>query len=180
MLSREVFETEFKTNFKGLCFFAIKYVKDHDTAKEIVQESFIALWEKRDSMDLSKSLKTYLSTTVRNKCLNYLRDNQKFNKDILELEGLDANIKYVQQDHLIEDELQNRIEEAINKLPGKCKEIFVLNRMKHMKYQEIADKLGVSIKTVEAQMSKALKHMRTELSDYIAVALIIINFIDFM
>ena len=179
-LSREVFEIEFKSNFKGLCFFAFQYVKDMDAAKEVVQESFIALWEKRDNIDLSRSVKSYLSTSVRNKCLNYLRDNQKFNKDLLDMEDLDSGLDNMHHDQLVENELREKIDTAIEKLPVKCKEVFLLNRMKQMKYQQIADKLGISVKTVEAQMSKALKHMRTELSDYITALLIIINFLNFM
>lgn len=94
---------------------------------------------------------------------------------MIEFEGLDPNQDYKEQDHLVEDELKTKIEAATASLPEKCREVFLLNRNEHLKYQEIADKLGISIKTVEAQMSKALKIMRKKLADYITVVLIMLE-----
>jgi RNA polymerase sigma-70 factor, ECF subfamily len=172
MLDEATFELLFKSNFKGLCWFAVKYVKDLDTAKEIVQDAFINLWEKRESIDLSKPVKSYLSTIIYNKSLNYLRDNKKFNKDILSFENLYPDAGFHQTDKLIEDEISNKIKSAIDELPEKCREVFLLSRYENLKYQQIADKLQISIKTVEAQMSKALQHMRTRLVDYITIMII--------
>jgi RNA polymerase sigma-70 factor (ECF subfamily) len=150
-----------------LCFFALQYTKDHDTAREITQEAFISLWEKRASIDLSKPVKTYLSTTVRNKCLNWLRDNKKFNREILDIEGLLSDKTYIQPDRLVETEIRDKIARAIDGLPQKCREIFVLNRNENLKYQEIANRLNISVKTVETQMSKALQHMRDQLAEFL-------------
>jgi RNA polymerase sigma-70 factor (ECF subfamily) len=150
-----------------LCFFALQYTRDQDTAREITQEAFISLWEKRASIDLSKPVKTYLSTTVRNKCLNWLRDNKKFNREILDIEGLISDKSYIQPDRLIEAEIREKIAIAIDRLPQKCREIFVLNRYENLKYQEIANRLEISVKTVETQMSKALQHMRTQLAEFL-------------
>jgi len=158
-----------------LSFFAVEYVKDHDIAREIVQEAFVNLWEKRNTIDTNRSPKSYLATTVRNRCLNYLRDHKKFDQSILEFEGLDAGHDYAAPDHLVADELKVRIEEATNALPDKCREIFLLNRMEHKKYQEIADALNISVKTVEAQMSKALRVMRDKLAEFISVFILIIE-----
>jgi RNA polymerase sigma-70 factor (ECF subfamily) len=144
-----------------------------DSAREIVQEAFISIWDKRESIDISRSVKTYLSTTVRNKCLNYLRDNKKFNREILEIENLLGERTYDPPDRLVMQELQKRIDEAIGELPGRCREIFVLNRNHHMKYQEIADHLAISVKTVETQMSKALQHMRDRLSEFLGVLVLV-------
>lgn len=166
MLDKTTFESLFRSEFKGLCFFAFKYTKDHDTAREITQETFISLWEKRDNIDLSKPVKTYLSTTVRNKCLNWLRDNKKFNKEILDIEGLLSDRSYIQPDRLVESEIRDKIDRAIEELPEKCREIFVLNRQENLKYQEIAIRLEISVKTVETQMSKALQHMRNRLEEF--------------
>ena len=149
-----------------MLFCASVFTKDHDTAREITQEAFISLWEKRDSIDLSKPVKTYLSTTVRNKSLNWLRDNKKFNKEILEIEGLLENRPYIQPDRLVESEIREQIDRAIEELPEKCREIFVLNRFQKLKYQEIAIRLEISVKTVETQMSKALQHMRNRLEEF--------------
>ena len=136
-------------------------------AREITQEVFINLWEKRESIDLSKPVKTYLSTSVRNKCLNYLRDNKKFNKEILDLEGLLTDKIYMQPDRLVESEIIEKISIAIEDLPVRCREIFILSRQENLKYQEIADRLEISVKTVETQMSKALQHMRIRLAEFL-------------
>ena len=171
-LDEATFELLFKSNFKSLCWFAVKYVKDLDTAKEIVQDAFISLWEKKESIDLSKPVKSYLSTIIYNRSLNYLRDNKKFNKDILSFENISPDATYHQTDKLIETEISNKINSAIEELPEKCREIFKLSRYEHLKYQQIADKLQISVKTVEAQMSKALQHMRIKLVDYITIMII--------
>ncbi len=148
-------------------------------AKEIVQESFINLWEKRQSIDISKSVKSYLTTSIRNKCLNYLRDTKKFNTEIILSDVLFQEVDFEQSDKLIEKELNNKINNAIDDLPEKCKEIFQLNRFENLKYKEIAVKLNISIKTVETQMSKALKHLRKKLKDYLLILIALLEvFID--
>jgi len=174
-LDRKSFEELFRQNFKGLSFFAIEYVKDHDIAREIVQEAFANLWEKRESIEPERSAKSYLGTTVRNRCLNYLRDHKKFDRSILEFEGLGEDYGYAEHDHLVTKELKQQIEKATNELPDKCREIFLLNRTEHKKYQEIADELNLSVKTVEAQMSKALRIMREKLSEFISIFILIIE-----
>jgi len=161
-----------------LSFFALEYVKDHDIAREIVQDAFAKLWEKRDTIKLEKSPKSYLGTSVRNRCLNYLRDHKKFDRSILEFEGLGDGHDYEEHDHLVAEELRNRIEEATNELPDKCRQVFLKNRVEHMKYKEIADELDISVKTVEAQMSKALRIMRDKLSEFITLFLIIMELLN--
>jgi len=172
------YEELFRKNFKGLSFFAMEYVKDHDIAREIVQDAFVSLWEKRHTIDTDRSPRAYLSSTVRNRCLNYLRDNRKFDRSLLELEGLDLKGGHEEEDHLVTAELKVRIEEATESLPEKCREVFIKNRMEHKKYQEIAEEMGISLKTVEAQMSKALRIMREKLSDFMALILLLIEFLS--
>jgi RNA polymerase sigma-70 factor (ECF subfamily) len=150
-----------------LVYFALQFTKDLDTAREITQEAFISLWEKRETIDLSKPVKTYLTTTVRNKCLNWLRDNKKFNRDILDIEGLLSDRIYTPPDRLVEAEIRIKITSAIEELPEKCREIFVLSRNENLKYQQIANRLQISVKTVETQMSKALQHMRQRLEEFL-------------
>lgn len=176
-LDRRGFEVLFRAHFKGLSYFALEYVKDIDIAREIVQEVFARLWEKRESIDTGSNPKSYLGTAVRNRCLNHIRDNRKFSPGMLELEGLGDEHQYVQQDELVTEELKQKIKEATEALPEKCREIFLLNRMENMKYQQIADELDISVKTVEAQMSKALKIMRVQLKEFMPVLLIIIEII---
>lgn len=164
----------FRSHFKGLCFFAQKYVKDIDTAKEIVQDAFLSMWEKRDTIDLDRPVKSYLTMVIHNKCTNYLRDNRKFDSNILEIENLLDVPEYESTDSLVTNELKEKIDSALNDLPEKCREVFVLNRYENLKYQEIAEKLQISVKTVETQMSKALQHMRVRLAEYLTVIVVLI------
>ncbi len=172
-LDEVTFEQLFRSHFKGLTHFAITFVKNDETAREIVQETFINLWEKRSSIDLSKPVKSYLSTSVRNRCLNHLRDNKKFSSDLLAIEHATGNEYNEQPDKLVEAEIREKIAVSISELPEKCREIFVLSRSENLKYQEIADRLQISIKTVEAQMSKALQHMRGRLGEYLSICLLV-------
>jgi RNA polymerase sigma-70 factor, ECF subfamily len=169
----------FKSHFAGMCFFAQKYVKDFETAREITQAAFISLWEKRENIDMEKPVRSYLTTVIHNKCTNYLRDNRKFDKYILDIENLLDVPEYDGADSMVENELKLKIDLSIAELPEKCREIFILNRYENLKYQEIADKLEISVKTVETQMSKALQHMRIRLAEYIMVAVaLILSFIN--
>jgi RNA polymerase sigma-70 factor, ECF subfamily len=172
-LDERTFETLFRSNFSGLCRFAKGYVKNEGAAREIAQDAFVSLWEKRDSIDLTKQVKSYLSVTVRNKCLNYLRDHKKFSSDLLALEDLPGEALFDQPDKMVEMEIRIRIDQAIDELPEKCREIFRLNRFGNMKYKEVAEHLGISVKTVETQMSKALQHMRIRLAEYLPLAFMV-------
>jgi RNA polymerase sigma-70 factor (ECF subfamily) len=172
-MEKSDFEKLFKEHFKDMVFYALRYVKDHDTAREIVQEAFMALWEKRESIDAARVVRSYLGSSVHNKCLNYLRENKKFDRSLLTLEKLSDRPDDI-ADELSHTETSEKVYAAIEELPEKCREIFKLSRFEHLKYQEIADRLGISVKTVEAQMSKALQHMKARLSAYLEVLLIIL------
>jgi RNA polymerase sigma-70 factor (ECF subfamily) len=175
--SNQDFENLFKDFFTPLCYFARKYVSDIDSAKEIVHDVFINLWEKRDSIDPEKSIKSYLYTSVNNRCLNHIRDNKKFDKENTEIELINEEHNSVSTDSMEEDELKAKINKSINNLPEKCRKVFVLSRYEELKYHEIAERLEISVKTVEAQMSKALKILRENLKEY--VMLIILIFFTF-
>jgi RNA polymerase sigma-70 factor (ECF subfamily) len=162
-LSRSQFETLFRSEYKGMLLFAIRFVKEEEAAKEIVQEAFINLWEKRQSIDPERQVKSYLSTSVRNRCLNYLRDNKRFDGTLLTLENLYPVPSTEEHDRLELHELSIQIHNAIAELPEKCREVFQLSRFENMKYQEIASRLEISVKTVETQMSKALAHLRRKI-----------------
>jgi len=173
--NEQTLELLFRSHYKGLCRFALGYVKQEEAAREIVQDAFVSLWEKRNTIDLSKAVKSYLSTTVRNKCLNHLRDHKKFSIDLLTLENLPEEAGYDQPDKLVEREIRQKIADAIEELPEKCREIFVLSRYQNLKYLQIANRLSISVKTVETQMSKALQHLRIRLSEYLPVFFIFIS-----
>jgi len=175
MLDERTLEVLFRSHFKGLCQFALGYVKDDEAAKEIVQDAFVKLWERRQSIDLSKSVTSYLSTMIRNKCLNHLRDNRKFSGDLQALENLPGESMHEQGDHLVESDLRGQIAEAIDELPEKCREVFRMSRYRQLRYQQIADELGISVKTVETQMSKALQHLRTRLAEYLPFIFVFVS-----
>ncbi len=155
--------------------FAKKYLNDIDLAKEIVHEAFLKLWEKRNELDTSKSIKSYLYTTVYNRSLNYIRDNKKFDKTEGKTELLERAESWDSSNQMIADEIQLKITQTLDELPEKCRQIFVMSRYEELKYREIAEKLSISVKTVETQMSKALKALRKNLAEYMTVLLWIIS-----
>ena len=168
------YEEMFRTYFSSLCYFAQKYISDLDSSKELVHKVFVTIWENRAEFDFDKPAKSYLFTSVYNRCMNHLRDQKKFTSDEnLEKEELkQSNLNTT--DHIETAELESQIWKTINSLPEKCKEVFMLNRFEGKKYNEIAEHLGISVKTVETQMSKALKVLRENLKDYIHIFLFFI------
>jgi RNA polymerase sigma-70 factor (ECF subfamily) len=154
--------------------FAKKYLKDIDLAKEIVHEAFLKLWEKRDEVDTSKSVKSYLYTSVYNRSLNYIRDNKKFDKTEGKTELLEQAENWDSSNQMIADEIQAKITQTLDDLPEKCRQIFMMSRYEELKYKEIAEKLNISIKTVETQMTKALKALRKNLAEYMTILLIML------
>ncbi|MBU2913497.1 MULTISPECIES: RNA polymerase sigma-70 factor [Reichenbachiella] len=159
------FETVFKSFFQPLCGFAFQYVKDSDTAEEIVQETFTTLWHRAHDIEIKTSVKSYLYGAVRNASLNHLK-HQKVVQAHQDYVMRDSEAD--QQDFLELDELQEKINKAIQQMPEKCREIFELSRFEEKKYKEIAEELNLSIKTVETQMSRALKIMREALGQYLS------------
>ncbi len=163
------FEKLFRDYFTPLVWYAMKYVKDQDTAREIVHSVFVALWEKSDSIDFSKPVKPYLYTSVSNRSVNYIRDHKKFTGE----EKIDPGGYADHSDSLETRETEEAIYAAIASLPDKTREIFEMSRFENKKYPEIAESLGISVKTVEARMSEALRILRVKLSAYIKVLILI-------
>ena len=159
------FEELFKGLFKPLCGFAMKFTRDLDDAKNLVHEVFIQVWEKFDTLPADTNYKSYCYTAVRNRCLNYIRDKKKF----VMLSNVEEGTMTEINTRLETSELELKIEAAIASLPEKCRIVFVLNRIEGMKYAQIAQKLNISIKTVEAQMSKALGVMKEHLREFISL-----------
>ena len=173
-MNKEEFEKLFHSHFKMLVNFANTFLYDEDNAKEIVQDVFIRLWQKKDEMDTQKSVKSYLFTSVRNRSLNYIRDHKKFQNEYLDIEQALDNEFAIE---IAEDNnLEEKIEAALQKLPPKCRKIFEMSRFEEKKYRVIAEELEISQKTVEAQMSKALKILRLELKDFMVLFILIYGF----
>ena len=169
----KAFEMLYNEHYTPLCHFAQRFVFDLDTAREIVQDVFVRIWEKRSSLPAEISLKTYLYSSVRNKCIDHLKHlkvenefQKKQIKEVLEPGNNSFNSIDHPLDGLITKELENAINDAIKNLPNKCREIFELSRFKGLKYQEIAEELNISVKTVETQMSRALESLKKKLSRF--------------
>ncbi|HUX58735.1 MAG TPA: RNA polymerase sigma-70 factor [Bacteroidales bacterium] len=167
------FEILFHRYFIRLCSFANKFLNDPDQAQEIVQESFVKIWENRKDIDPEDSLKSYLFQIVKNLSLNKLRRKKVESKyiEIYKLVYIERQ-EFSAEESLLSKELEENIANAIKKLPAKCRIVFELSRIEGLKYREIADNLHISVKTVESQMSKALRFLRIELSDYLNLLLI--------
>jgi len=161
----KAFEMLFHKYYGHLCLFATKIIKDDASAEEIVQDLFVKLWEKREQLSIETSLKNYLFRSVKNLCLNYIQHNKtKIVHAQSVLSEMESN--FSDDNNYPEIDLAFKIEESINSLPGKRREIFRLSRQEGLKYHEIAEKLNISIKTVETQMSLAIKTLRDKLRKY--------------
>lgn len=165
MLDATAFEQLFKLHYESLCRFAWGYTKDLDVAEEAVQEVFVKLWEKRHEIETIETLKAYLYRAVTNHCLNISKHNKivQIHAD----EVLYTTQETADESNALEvDELQQHIQQAINQLPEERRKVFLMSREEGLKYQEIADRLAISIKTVENQMGKALQFMREQLKNH--------------
>jgi len=156
------FTEAFDRYYPGLCYYAAKFIHDSDESRSLVQQVFVDLWIKRDKLVVQLSLKAYLFATVRNYALDYLKHKVVETKY---LNGLHPESTIIDRDLIEEAELNARINSAVENLPEKCREVFVLCRFEELRYSEIALRLGISIKTVEMQMGIALKKLRSKLTD---------------
>lgn len=170
------FEKLYDEYYSSLCLFANKYLHDLDLARSLVQELFVDLWLKREKITVRDSVKPYLYRAVRNKSINYLRESKK-SVSFSDISESSLNLQSSYEDKLEEAELNNRINQSINELPEKCREIFLLCRFEGLKYNQIATKLNISVKTVEMQMGIALKKLRSKLSDLQIVRLMLCIFL---
>jgi RNA polymerase sigma-70 factor (ECF subfamily) len=165
------FEQLFRQQYSKLCGYARKYIDDPDQSEEVVQDVFVNLWQKRKSIDITSTIESYLFRAVRNTCLNTLKHFKIREKHQEGIAATYDNAGNQPENRILEIELLNQIEDLISALPPERQRIFKMSRLDGMKYREIADELGISVKTVEAQMGKALKYLRKHLSDYLPVVI---------
>jgi RNA polymerase sigma-70 factor (ECF subfamily) len=159
------FQFLFRKYYSMMCCFANKYLNDSELAEETVQDMFVKIWEKRETLNIETSVKHYFFRSVRNHCLNQIQ-HEKIKKQYANMVLETTHQENDPDRYYLEVGLIQRIEKCIDSLPPKRKEIFRLSRERGMKYKEIADMLNISVKTVEAQMGLALKHLRYELRDF--------------
>ncbi|CAL1520978.1 RNA polymerase sigma-70 factor [Chitinophaga sp. MM2321] len=165
------FESLFKSYYPALCTFAYDFVNRHDLAEEIVQDTFMKIWERYGELDIQVSEKAYLYRSVQNNCLNFIKQDKirtRYGGELLEqlesrisIFGMPAAPSPVET--LLHSELELLAEKAIRKLPPQCQDIFRLSRFEQLSYPEISRHLGISINTVKTQMTRALQRLRDEL-----------------
>lgn len=162
------YEATYKSLFKPLFVYAITILKDHAQSEEIVQNVFLKLWEKKDTIEIQTSLKAYLYKAVHNHSLNAIKHTQvkqqyeshlSYTMKNKQTETTDTNAGFKQ--------LEGKLRQALSELPEQCRTVFQLSRFEDLKYKEIAERLAISPKTVENHMGKALKLLRGKLADYL-------------
>jgi len=168
--NEQAFNKAFDLYYSRLCFFADKMLHDFDLSRSLVQQVFVELWVRKSRLQVN-SLQAYLYQAVKNAVLDLLKHRkveQQYLSSLEKVEETELN------NRIEEAELADRINRAIQNLPEKCREVFVLCRFEELKYAEIAEKLNISVKTVEMQISIALKKLRKELYDYQMIQLLTI------
>ncbi|WP_276484931.1 RNA polymerase sigma-70 factor [Paraflavitalea pollutisoli] len=162
-----LFEDVFKTHFKNLHAYAYTIVKDDIMAEELVQNVFYKIWERKAHLTIQTSLPAYLYRAVYHESLNYIKHLKvKTAYQSYATARMNHNTDNAEKKVLL-GELEVKLRTALQELPEQCRTIFQMSRFEELKYQEIADRLGLSIKTVENQMGKALKLMRLKLIDFL-------------
>ncbi|MEE4196074.1 MAG: RNA polymerase sigma-70 factor [Bacteroidales bacterium] len=162
----QLFEVLFKEYYQLLCEFGMKYLKNIEEVEEVVQDVFYNIWKNRHQLKINTSIKSYLYTAVRNNSLQKIRIRSLNLKYENYYKSHPVNESISPADEMNAKELKSIINQALNTLPEKCRIIFQMSRYEGLKYHEIASKLSISIKTVESNMGKALKHFRNYLKDY--------------
>ncbi|TRX71478.1 RNA polymerase sigma-70 factor [Carboxylicivirga sp. M1479] len=173
------FEELYKSAYNALFFFSFQYIDEKPDAENLVQETFLSLWTNKESINCSSSnsLRAWLYSTLKNKCLNYLskeNSKQQFNSyqknrhqaDMLLLGQMDIS-------QVTFDEIERLLQGAISVMPEQCRRVFQMSRFDYLSNKEIADKLNISAKAVEANMTRALKLVRIHLKDYLPIAALI-------
>lgn len=165
------FERLFRAYFPYLCTTAYRYIPRSEIVEDLSQEVFYEVWRRRKNLTINTSLKAYLRRAVINKALNYLRDQKLDSHSEIPLEKRAPRQHIVGQ--LEAQDLQKLIDTAIDELPEKCRLVFLLSRFEELSYAEIAQRLDISPKTVENQIGKALRLLRTRLKPYLSITLLI-------
>jgi len=169
------FEMVFKTFYQPLCRYAYSFLNNKDEAEEVVQSTFIQVWEKRSSIEIQTSFKSYLYRMVRNACLNVIKHEKVKQMHVNYEMAYGEVMRESVHETVTSNELETKISEAMLKLPEQCRIVFQLSRFEDLKYAEIAEQLQISVKTVENQMGKALKIMRENLKEYLPLLIVFLN-----
>lgn len=176
--SEATFKALFAKEYSSLCRYALTYLHDAHQAEDVVQETFIKIWEGKRDLITSPDIRFYLITAVRNNCISALRKLKtqpiRYTEETPEPE---PEISFTTSQHTeAAKEQSQRIATALNTLPPKCREVFLLIKMQGLSYKQAAETLGISIKTVENQMGKAVKVLRESIAGQIISLLCLLLF----
>jgi RNA polymerase sigma-70 factor (ECF subfamily) len=172
--AESAFEQLYKSCFSGLYAYACTILKNEGVAEEVVQQVFFKIWDKKEELDFTISLKAYLYRAVHNASLNYIKHRKVKATSESGIVFLMKQQTEPADKKLLNKEMEGRLRKALNELPAQCRTIFQLSRFENLKYHEIASELGLSAKTVENQMGKALRLMRSKLADLLPLLLFIL------
>lgn len=170
---QDAFRVLFLQFFSPLCVFANRYVEDKETCEDIVQDTFMRIWEKRKGIFITSSFRNFIVTSVRNSCIDYLRKQDLENNWVQW--RIDVDSEENNGDIYTLRELQSILKEALSKVPENIRTTFEMNRFEGKKYAEIAELKQISVKTVESHICKVLKYLRTELKDFLPLLLLILS-----
>lgn len=162
----DAFRLLFVNFFPSLTVFARRYVSDLETSEDIVQDTFLKIWKNRKKLEITTSTRNFLVTTVKNSCVDYLRKKETEAR-YHEYTSQDKEQLYSEEDIFTLKELEEMVNSALEKLPENIRQIFEKSRFEGKTYREIAEECSISVKTVESYMTRALKHLRSELKDYL-------------
>ena len=163
----KVYETLFKQWYEPLCRYAYSILRNQEDAEDIVQKIFCKLWDQREKMEIHISIKSYLYKMTHNACLNKIKQLQIQSEHHEQIAYRSTTTINPIEQAIAYKELSQQIDIAINALPERCREVFLLSRMQHLSYIQIAQQMQISPNTVETQMVKALKMLRMKLKDYL-------------
>lgn len=167
------FRTLFFQFFSPLCVFAHRYIDSWETCEDIVQETFFKIWKNRKNIEINTSSRNFLITSVKNTCIDYLR-KQETEQNWQQKEIENNTSWYTSGDIYSTIELEQMLSAALAKLPDNIRIVFEKNRFEGMTYSQIAAEHNISVKTVESYMTKALKHLRIELKDYLTLMILLL------
>lgn len=161
-VAENAFKDLFAQEYSKLCRYALTFLQDSHQAEDVVQETFIRIWERKRDMVSSPEIRFYLVTAVRNNCISALRKLRSQHIQFTEVTPEPEPEPHITalQLHEQADEQSRRIAAALDKLPPKCREVFLLIKMQGFSYKQAAETLGISVKTIENQMGKAIRVLR--------------------
>lgn len=172
---RAAFKAIFSGHYQDVCRTIHRYIIDPGLTEDLAQEVFVRLWQKREQINITSNLPAYLRRMAVNEALGHLRKKTRFQADELPIH-LPGLVAASADEQMGTDELQRRINEVIESLPDRCRLVFQLSRYEELSNREIAEQLDISVKTVENQMTKALRTLREGLADYLPSWLILLYF----